>query len=98
MMATLYHSDPFVGDLFRASGSAYITPQRWQEFWEQGLVATDSDCMSPRLTQKGIDLLQGLTNASSATSSGYSKGADAGDWSDPGPIAYDAADDAQQGD
>ena len=100
-MATQYHSNAFIGDLFRASGSAYITPDRWQEFWQLGLVTTDSDCMSPRLTEDGLWLLQYVTQgrkAASRLSSGSTTGFVAGDWAHPCTIGYDANDDAPQGD
>ena len=101
MSQTKYHSNAFIGDLFRASGSAYITPDRWQEFWEFGLVTTDSDCMSPRLTEDGLWLLKYVTQgwkAASRSSGGRPAGFVAGDWAHPSTIGYDADDDAPQGD
>ena len=97
-MRTKYHSDPLIGDLFLASVSAYITPDRWQEFWRDGLVTTESDCMSPRLTEKGSALLQRLTNGASGTGNSHTKRVDLGDWSHPSTIGYDANDDAVESD
>ena len=99
MSQTKYHSNAFIGDLFRASGSAYITPDRWQEFWEFGLVTTDSDCMAPRLTEDGLWLLKYVTKwkhpvLAVVASAGFV----AGDWAHPSTIGYDADDDAPEGD
>ena len=98
MSQTKYHSNAFIGDLFRASGSAYITPDRWQEFWELGLVATESDCMAPRLTDEGLRILNYATKGTSRPSSGAATGFVAGDWAHPSTIGYDADDDAPEGD
>ncbi len=98
MPQTKYHSNAFIGDLFRASGSAYITPDRWQEFWQLGLVTTDSDCMAPRLTEDGLRLLNHVTQGTSRPSSGAATGFVAGDWAHPSTIGYDADDDAPEGD
>ena len=98
MPQTKYHSNAFIGDLFRASGSAYITPDRWQEFWQLGLVTTDSDCMAPRLTEDGLRLLNYVTQGTSRLSSGSTTGFVAGDWAHPSTIGYDADDDAPEGD
>ena len=98
MSQTKYHFNAFIGDLFRASGSAYITPDRWQEFWELGLVATESDCMAPRLTDEGLRILDYDTKGTSRPSSDAATGFVAGDWAHPSTIGYDADDDAPEGD
>ena len=61
-------------------------------------MATESDCMAPRLTDEGLRILDYATKGTSRPSSGAATGFVAGDWAHPSTIGYDADDDAPEGD